>query len=557
MSRVTEFCVTSGPQHLRHRRLDFLTTDQRDLIQPSTSNRYDNTHSQTDALTIGVSNENKITKRFLSTDREGDDNNYNSDQDRGNRCNDLFPLFSLPTDTLLRVFSFLKKNDQLRMSGVCRSWRQLIFTSACLWRKRQMVLRCSRQSSYSRSAFFYARRLGRYLHKLSVTCDHPNNHACRAMALSFRRLMTALKVPPSLRSFKVTELRLSHARASVLLDISACLERFVYSLGQLKCFQMSNAHWPAQEGLRVISSVLTSCQDSLHTLRIDGFFLPRFVPPTAVDVLTPGLAYLTCLRKLSISYFYLNEQTILTLASTRPGQLRSLRLVACDVSPNLQFVSKTAWLALQTKSCPSLRVEFVVEGFTVSPSVSLPRLLCPVLRVHKLNLNIGNRYTYLDTPRLNMAAVLAHVTRHFRRRLTRFELDVDNHSDRLDTGLVKLVRRCRHLVSVKVKAYFNNPETDVTLRQILRSRREKHAVRETERIEASVSTGTERVTRTGDVTTEENGGMFGGLCSGVTSADLTSEEASARVSSEIRSNLVTEYPNNAVLPESRGSGRVL
>ena len=142
------------------------------------------------------------------------------DQDEAALVGGHFPLSSLPTDTLLHVFSFLRKNEQLRMSAVCKPWRQLIFSSACLWRKRQLTLRCSRHSRHSRNAFFYARRLGHYLHKLTVACEHPSNHSCRSMAICFRKLMTGLKAPASLRSFKVNDLRLRYTRASVLLDIS-------------------------------------------------------------------------------------------------------------------------------------------------------------------------------------------------------------------------------------------------------------------------------------------------------------------------------------------------
>ena len=268
------------------------------------------------------------------------------DQDEAALFGGHFPLSSLPTDTLLHVFSFLRKNEQLRMSAVCKPWRQLIFSSACLWRKRQLTLRCSRHSRHSRNAFFYARRLGHYLHKLTVACEHPSNHSCRSMAICFRKLMTGLKAPASLRSFKVTDLRLRYTRASVLLDISDSLERFIHSLQHLKCFQMSNAQWSAQEGVRVITSVLTACQATLRTLRIDGFFVPRLVPARAADVLTTGLGGLRCLSKLSIDYFYLNDQSVLSLASARRGQLRSLKLVACDVTPRSRFVSRTAWLVL-------------------------------------------------------------------------------------------------------------------------------------------------------------------------------------------------------------------
>lgn len=500
MSRVSELQYNRSTSH------DLQATDQQNWTYPSTSSGYESQFRDADSPERHICNNMDVendSMYVIQLEREFAEDGRNSPKD-DQQSENPFPLFRLPTDTLLRVFSFLEKNEQLRVSAVCKYWRHLIFSSACLWRKRQLTLRCTRQSGSSRNAFFYARRLGRYLHKLSISCEHPSNHACRTMSLSFRRLMTGLRVPASLRSFKVKDLRLSQARASVLLDISSSLERLIYSLQHLKCFQMTNAHWPAQEGLRVMNSVLTSCQNSLHTLRIDGFFVPRFVPPRALDVLTPGLACLASLRKLSIDYSYLNDQTVLALATGHHVQLRSLKLVATDVSPNLRFVTRPAWLTL-TRSCPSMRVEFVVQGFTTSPSVSLPLLLCPVLRVYKLCLNIGNNYTYLDTPRLNMAAVLSHVTRHFRRRLTRFELDVDNHNDKLDLALIRLVKKSRHLTSVKVKAFFNHPDTDLTLRQILRERRDKQAIRDSGRC-APYRNVTNRDTASGAITTTEEVG---------------------------------------------------
>ena len=344
MDNLSEVGI-STPQHLRCTRSGLLTTNSQDLIDNTSPGRCGENTNDADIQTTELQ-EDLNGENMSCASSEVSQNLVNTVRTNTRQGGEVFPLSDLPPDMLLRVFSFLEKNEQLHMSAVCKPWRQLIFSSACLWRKRQLTLRCSRHSRHSRHAFFYARRLGRYLHKLSVACEHPSNHACRSIAVCFRKLMTGLKAPSSLRSFKVTDLKLRHTRASVLLDISTSLERFIYSLHHLRCFQMSNSHWPAQEGLKVISSVLTSCQDSLHTLRIDGFFVPRFVPTRATDVLTSGLGHLTRLSKLSIDYFYLNDQSVLALASTRRGQLRSLKLVACDVSPHSWFVSKLAWLAL-------------------------------------------------------------------------------------------------------------------------------------------------------------------------------------------------------------------
>lgn len=252
----------------------------------------------------------------------------------------------LPTELLLYIFSFLNINERLSAAGVCRTWRYLIFSSPRLWGKKQLKLKCNRLSHQSNRSCFYAKRLGHFLRKLTINCEHPNNqnnHQCKYMAVCFRKLIKNLKSKnPALTSLKVIDLRLGGASQAVIVKICTLLCRLLESLTSLKSFQMSSAQWPPEEGKIVMNTLLLASKHSLQTLQIDGYFVPRYTPVDPSQF-TGDIANLTRLTKLAIDYFYMDADSVVALADARRGQMKKLKLLASDISPNTQYISKLAW----------------------------------------------------------------------------------------------------------------------------------------------------------------------------------------------------------------------
>ncbi|CAG5134614.1 unnamed protein product [Candidula unifasciata] len=381
-------------------------------------------------------------------------------------------IASIPTELLLYIFSFLNINERLSAAGVCRTWRYLIFSSPRLWGKKQLKLKCNRLSHQSRRSCFYAKRLGHFLRKVTINCEHTGNHQCKYMAVCFRKLIKNLKSKnPALTSFKVIDLRLGGASPVVIAKICTLLSRLLESLANLKSFQMSSAQWPPEEGKMVMNTLLTVSKNTLETLQIDGYFVPRYTP-VEPGQFTGDIATLTRLTKLAIDYFYMDGDSVVALADARRGQMKKLKLLASDISPNTQYISKLAWTYLTT-ACPAMRVEFCIKGFVISPSRSIPLILEPVLRISMIRLSIGGQFTFIDTPRLNMAAVFHHIMVHFKKRLARFEMDIDNYNDFIDAAFIKMVKKCKHLIHLKVIAFFQNEETDNIVTEIVQTRRIK------------------------------------------------------------------------------------
>lgn len=250
---------------------------------------------------------------------------------------------SFPTEILLHIFSFLNINERLSVAGVCRMWRHLIFSSPRLWGKKQLKLKCNRQSHQSRRSCFYAKRLGHFLRKLTINCDHNGNHLCKNMAVCFRKLIKNLKSKnPALTSFKVIDLRLGGASPAVISKICTLLSRLLETLTNLKSFQMSSAQWPPEEGRAVMTTLTRIARNTLETLQIDGYFVPKYAP-VGPEQLAGDLVALNRLNKLAVDYFYLTGESVVALADARRRQMKKLKLLAADISPNTQFISKQAW----------------------------------------------------------------------------------------------------------------------------------------------------------------------------------------------------------------------
>ncbi|CAL1541593.1 unnamed protein product [Lymnaea stagnalis] len=293
------------------------------------------------------------------------------------------------------------------------------------------------------------------------------------MAICFRKLLISLP-NPTLTSFRVADLRLGNASPSVVSSIRLILSRMLGKLSQLKTFQMSCAEWRPEEGYHVLNTVFQTCRESLQNLYIDGYYtMPWYSQrPYEMDQFTAGLTSLTHLVTLSVDYFCLTNDCVVALAHARRAQMKKLKLVASDINPGSPAIATTSWDAL-SQACPSMRVDFCINGSVVSPALSVPALLDPVLHIHKIRLAFGKRFILIDTPTLQIADVLQYISSHFRHRLVRFQMDVDNHNDHLDTALIRLVRKCKNLVSLKVQAYFKSAETDRIVQEMVKERRNR------------------------------------------------------------------------------------
>lgn len=253
----------------------------------------------------------------------------------------------VPKELLLYIFSFLDKNTLLRLLTVCKSWRNLILNSPKLWRNKHLKLACSRQSLHSKRSYSYAKRFGAHVRRLSISCEHPQGHACKFMAICLRKVLRSLR-HPSLTSLKITDLRLGSAGGVTVASLCQVMMRVLSDMDNLQCFLMTSSLWPLQEGVRVIDTIVSVFRGTLRSLVIDGFFqdgaLPQ--PSTQYDQITNGILSLTRLTKLGVDYLLLTDSFVTALSSSHARQLKILKLTLEDLNPRTPKILKTSWANL-------------------------------------------------------------------------------------------------------------------------------------------------------------------------------------------------------------------
>ncbi|XP_059173844.1 uncharacterized protein LOC131954282 [Physella acuta] len=359
----------------------------------------------------------------------------------------------LPREVIIHIFRYLGKSELLRVARVCKCWWDLIHTTSSLWRDMHLELSCNSKSIHRKRACWYASQFGNHFRKLSVTCVHDNNHmVCRLMGINFRRLLLTLH-QPELTSLKVTDLKLRGALMCTVKSISEILTRMLSRLEGLQCFKMTSSLFRIDEGVKVIDTVLTVSRGTLQSLVIDGFFEATFLAqrPAEFERVTNGILSLNRLTKLSIDYQLLTDSFVTALSRSHTGQLKVLKISAFQLSSKDDKTSRSSWLTL-IEACPTLKVAFYIEGWVLSPFVSILDILDPVLPVYRIWLMLRSRFNYFDMQGSSAASVLEDIATSFRQSLVKFEMNVDNKSDPVDAAILKLVRKCHRLTTVKVRS---------------------------------------------------------------------------------------------------------
>ncbi|XP_055859634.1 uncharacterized protein LOC129921628 [Biomphalaria glabrata] len=382
-------------------------------------------------------------------------------------------LSSLPVETLEQIFMFLSKEDLLQAMSVCTSWKSVIVSSPNLWKKQTFVLDCTLRTTkkIKTDLLFCFQNFGPHCQTLSVKCRHPCLHDCQKMANRFNLFLTFL-VMPRVTSFKVSNLRMECAKGLVMKSIANKLTKMFARHPPLNAFEMSSAHWTIPEGQKVLDAVFKKSRNTLETLRMEEYFVYPSRRQKDLDWLSTGLTSLTKLTKLCINFFYLTDEIIVSLASSRRGELTCLSLLLKAVSPQISRIQQASWIYL-AEACPDVEVEFNIMGNVYKPSVSLPALLDPVLPVCRLKMIIS-KILFYSTRRhgYKMAIVFDHIRDHYGQSIRSFKLSLPEHKENFDQSLIKLVQSCPRLVHVKVSASFHSQKTAKRIEQIVAERLE-------------------------------------------------------------------------------------
>ncbi|KAK0040065.1 F-box only protein 39 [Biomphalaria pfeifferi] len=364
----------------------------------------------------------------------------------------------LPIEIVIHVFTFLRREDLVRAMSVCTSWKCLILNGPSLWRVQTFDLHCS-SGSTRKVDLFCAQNFGRHCRTLSLTCRHPGKHECKIMANRFKLVLEGWSAA-AITSFKVSGLRMGCTSNLVVKSICSAMTRMFSRNRSLQVFEMPSAHWSLLEGRKALNAVFRKSRNTLETLSIEDYFLSGLT--VNMDWLSTHLTSLTKLTKLSINLFYLTDESVVSLARARKGELEHLSLWANYVTPWTPRIPFESWNCL-TKACPNMEVEFNIVGHVIKPNDSLPAIMDSVLPVSSVKIEIRRQGFRAE-------GVLRHIKKFYWKQLQRLELDLHKKTDYFDELLIKLVKKCPRLVHVKVSASYRSKRTSSTVHKIVKER---------------------------------------------------------------------------------------
>ncbi|XP_059153248.1 uncharacterized protein LOC131939015 [Physella acuta] len=369
----------------------------------------------------------------------------------------------IPQHVLLQIFTYLDRTDLIRLAGVCKYLRDLIFTSPQIWRTIRLKLSCSQYPLRNKSALWYAKLFGIHFKDLLIDCEIVRQHNfCKNMAVCLRNLLLSLG-QTRLTSLVIKYGQIVHASVPVVSSLVEILTRFLTRCRDLKIYGMPCALWTVQDGSKVLDTLWSTSRGSLKSLRLEGYFVPPKDGrrPAEFDRVTTGILSLTHLTTLGIDYCVLNDAFINSLSRANI-KIKLLILFDVEVEGDWTQISKNAWVNL-TQACPEMKVSFITNG---SPDRMIAKLE-PALNFYSIRIYVdvsANR----TAPKVG--EVLRHITTNFSRSLVKFEMVVDI-DDRITTSVLHLVRHCQHLVHVKISAMFPNPKIKETILKLIQNRR--------------------------------------------------------------------------------------
>ncbi|XP_059153247.1 uncharacterized protein LOC131939014 isoform X2 [Physella acuta] len=347
----------------------------------------------------------------------------------------------VPQHVLMQIFTYLDRIDLIRLAGVCKYLRDLIFTSPQIWRTIRLKLSCRQYPMCNKSALWYAKLFGIHFKDLLIVCDHVRPHiSCKTMTVCLRNILLSLG-QTRLTSLVIREGRLVNATVPVVSSLVEILTRILTRCRDLQHFGMPCALWTVKDGSKVLDTLWSTSRGSLKSLRLDAYYVPPEDGrrPAEFDRVTTGILSLTHLTILGIDYCVLNDAFINSLSRANI-KIKVLILFDLEVEGDWTQISKNAWVNL-TQACPEMKVYFVTNGSTER---IIPKLE-PALKFYSIQMYVDVRASR-TAPKVG--EVLRHISTNFSRCLVRFDMEI-HFDDRITTSLLHLVRHCQHLVHVK------------------------------------------------------------------------------------------------------------
>ncbi|KAH3815899.1 hypothetical protein DPMN_144435 [Dreissena polymorpha] len=349
---------------------------------------------------------------------------------------------------LIGIFSRLSDLDRLNAACTCKNWYRLFSTSA-LWRWRRVKFDTASPELTAEREIKFLDKFGHCLNKLSISLGRPNFKTCmtisKAAGVYFQRMHSRNDI--RLRILELEGLHMEQrwhfALSRNRLVSSLC--KMIRKQKYIESIYMASARMRLVDGSRILEALAKGATGStIKNIYMEDFF-EHNVFPFRYERFVTAMSKFSSLESLNINYRYINGVMLRNMANKLNHCLKNLSLVIEGDVRGIE-IPADVWTEFGER-CPGAEVGIYLCT-TVVRGNDLRTTFVRGIPIGHVYLTSWSR---VDETESRLAALLRHLGNLYHNSMNSFAMFFEQH-ERIDAGLLFLLRRCRHLEDLCVQA---------------------------------------------------------------------------------------------------------
>ncbi|XP_035219390.1 uncharacterized protein LOC118192506 [Stegodyphus dumicola] len=283
----------------------------------------------------------------------------------------LKPWEDLPPLTLEKIYSYLSRNDQCRMSLVCSKWAKE-FSSPSVWRNVRFFLPEYEYNAEIYPEVKFARRYGHMFRHIEIICKRVRTHLLGIIWKQLKFFLQCLTFTVHLNSVSFTNMGnyFRHLDDYIHDDIFRDIVNFLSAQRNLKTVKFFNSHFDNFEAAEILKALCENNCGKLNCILLKGFVRDSPVNQIENHEIDLSFMYDTLLNlyQFETDYSQIFERIIHAFSdrldslgwsriNNTKGVLTSIKM-NCEGSRRAQFkgISSSIWKQMR-KIFPQLKID--------------------------------------------------------------------------------------------------------------------------------------------------------------------------------------------------------
>ncbi|XP_059153085.1 F-box only protein 39-like [Physella acuta] len=372
----------------------------------------------------------------------------------------------LPNEILLHVFSYLSNSDKYHAALTCKSWLRPLSVPT-LWQSGDFVF----DDKSDEKAIRFVEIAGKTLRHIKAECKKLENlqlvleyrpSSSEKMYLFLASLLNSENhqlLTFRLKNMNSLETYCGGAERMPLSEVTKLLKRFLKAQRQLRVLDLSNSEKSVRfcfeddsitvrQGMKLLIAAGKHCATTLHTLAIARLVSLKSSFHNSMSYLPQfrnAISGFSKLSELDLSYGYLEDDLLLSLAANTNTSLKVITVRADEIPKLESRITPLAWEKL-TAACPELKAIFHIKHKYESYSQDPTLILTPSMPLYQVKWKAGDAIAIE-----NLEKFFQHVAQNFQNTLHHLHVKSGVRPDTERFELVfKSLQACKNLETLSL-----------------------------------------------------------------------------------------------------------